>query len=1001
MKNASQKGEPWVPEPFEEWVEDNAPYFPGCGEGCLAGKYQEYIQANVKARALGEANRQWAISMTHQAPKPPDPMSHTISYKPSGRKVCKLVASGTVKGVDQLQVLAAYIYPRPGAKVTVEGPDLHATRQPTAWVKVSLRTEQGWQWPSQTVLLEVEGPAVFAQNGQKRIEVTGPEARVQLASSQGTGRVTVKAVPKGFDLPPGTGSLNATGYQIPVSYRYIYPDSGDTVRLGAWLKDPNFQPVAGETLRFAAPKKGKIIGSADAVTDATGYAEVEYQLPADMPASGPVEAVSVKWVRYPDVAGTVTAYAGEPVGDPLIDSQPAPAPKPAAPPQVPPASHIRRGGCGGTTVGTVDEQRISLKAEPAKLDEKNNYTAKVTAQIVALPGRPAATGLPITLDVVPPGELKEIKQQADGVSATLTTTDKQDLEVMVRARSADGAVAFLIVPVGNVALRGDVVRRPGEGKDVPVVGAQVTAVSAGGKEYQNNTDSRGEYKMTLKAEEAMKVTVTAPGYLDARLKGATPATPNAFGWIQADPIYLVPRDLFDFTHRRGETVYALNKEMFFGSSTLLGLLGPAAPVADPLAPGASLDVWLNGIETNPERPAHTEEALRRMNLALEVALLAGTDAKTYADEVASAIWDDGLGMLMDLLNTVNGLSEVTKKQLPLAAPSSAEIMDNMLKTNLTPTRKSVEQRLADLIYTALGGTLGAEWTQERAEALIEHLTEKSIEQSRKTIEQHWKPEPGAQEAVVDMVTGKAGDVLSREAKGAISSLILKRYLEMLTTELDGALRRGVAGPDKGFTANQFAEAQRKVRANIALVRTTRELVGNTPGDEALKTFVEGSMKDYNAWGKLLISAVTLGRAVPVLKRVDIALDLGSAALKGYRFQKGMKLLDETLTPGSIWWQAVQRGIRQAFDDDRMPDGARPGQSGAAMAPAGAGKVSLFVGQARLVTAAGEKAIDAAPFLHQGRTLVPVRAAAEALGATVGWDPATQQISITRGDRRLV
>lgn len=41
--------------------------------------------------------------------------------------------------------------------------------------------------------------------------------------------------------------------------------------------------------------------------------------------------------------------------------------------------------------------------------------------------------------------------------------------------------------------------------------------------------------------------------------------------------------------------------------------------------------------------------------------------------------------------------------------------------------------------------------------------------------------------------------------------------------------------------------------------------------------------------------------------------------------------------------------------------------------------------------------DRQPFIQNGRTLVPVRAIFEALGATVGWDPETEVVSATNGE----
>ena len=43
-----------------------------------------------------------------------------------------------------------------------------------------------------------------------------------------------------------------------------------------------------------------------------------------------------------------------------------------------------------------------------------------------------------------------------------------------------------------------------------------------------------------------------------------------------------------------------------------------------------------------------------------------------------------------------------------------------------------------------------------------------------------------------------------------------------------------------------------------------------------------------------------------------------------------------------------------------------------------------------------KTMDAVPRLYQGRTLIPIRFVAEALGATVGWDNATRTATINLG-----
>ncbi|MEW9667961.1 copper amine oxidase N-terminal domain-containing protein [Ammoniphilus sp. 3BR4] len=57
------------------------------------------------------------------------------------------------------------------------------------------------------------------------------------------------------------------------------------------------------------------------------------------------------------------------------------------------------------------------------------------------------------------------------------------------------------------------------------------------------------------------------------------------------------------------------------------------------------------------------------------------------------------------------------------------------------------------------------------------------------------------------------------------------------------------------------------------------------------------------------------------------------------------------------------------------------------------KSAVFVSGSASYTVNGEqKTSDAAPFIDKnGRTQLPVRAVAEAFGALVGWDPATQTV----------
>ena len=66
------------------------------------------------------------------------------------------------------------------------------------------------------------------------------------------------------------------------------------------------------------------------------------------------------------------------------------------------------------------------------------------------------------------------------------------------------------------------------------------------------------------------------------------------------------------------------------------------------------------------------------------------------------------------------------------------------------------------------------------------------------------------------------------------------------------------------------------------------------------------------------------------------------------------------------------------------------------APAAGSGARFIVGQRSYYAGDQQVAMDAAPFISGGRTLVPVRYLAEALGAQTAWDGPSQALTITRG-----
>jgi hypothetical protein len=74
--------------------------------------------------------------------------------------------------------------------------------------------------------------------------------------------------------------------------------------------------------------------------------------------------------------------------------------------------------------------------------------------------------------------------------------------------------------------------------------------------------------------------------------------------------------------------------------------------------------------------------------------------------------------------------------------------------------------------------------------------------------------------------------------------------------------------------------------------------------------------------------------------------------------------------------------------------------GAPKVVVGAKSVTMFIGATGYVQDGAPKVTDVAPFIENGRTFVAVRPVADAFGAEIGWDAATQTVTLTRSDRTV-
>ncbi|PKM90109.1 MAG: hypothetical protein CVU87_03145 [Firmicutes bacterium HGW-Firmicutes-12] len=71
--------------------------------------------------------------------------------------------------------------------------------------------------------------------------------------------------------------------------------------------------------------------------------------------------------------------------------------------------------------------------------------------------------------------------------------------------------------------------------------------------------------------------------------------------------------------------------------------------------------------------------------------------------------------------------------------------------------------------------------------------------------------------------------------------------------------------------------------------------------------------------------------------------------------------------------------------------------GAPKVVVGAGQVTMFIGATGFMKDGVAGVTDVAPFIQDGRTFVAVRPVADAFGAEIGWDEATQTVTLTRSD----
>ncbi|HYF96398.1 MAG TPA: hypothetical protein VD969_29690 [Symbiobacteriaceae bacterium] len=591
-----------------------------------------------------------------------------------------------------------------------------------------------------------------------------------------------------------------------------------------------------------------------------------------------------------------------------------------------PAKRQPAGAVGGAGCATSDQPRVVIKAEPPVLREKEDFTSRITATVVDLPGLPAASGAPVTLAVTAPGLLSKVVSFGATTTATLTSDSRSPVDLTVTAETADGDTAYLVVPLGRYFLQGQVLLRPGDGSEQPVDRALVGAWEAGSATpYQTYTDALGQYRTAVRSTEPLTITAEAGGYVKGQLPGKTPG-PNNEDTIEAPPLYLISDDTLLLARRRLDAIYGLHNTLG-PADNLAGWAGlfPPPDTPDPTAPGAGIPAWLDRVEQSMSHPPHQEEALRRLNLALELEQIAARNAKWAADDIAATLWDDGLGLLTDLWAAANGTFEITRKMgdyyggLRGKSDPVTQSLDRA-KVNLLEQKSSLHDRIYDVVRRLVGnlsrapaGLSSAEkaqWVDEKTNSLVSLITGKAWEQRQAALAL-WQPDPTVQQETLKAVTSPLPQGVSLDIKEVLADWIAREYLAMVSTELTDALKMAAADP-AGFREGGYEVARLNVRDKLEFVEWTREKVSTTPVEAAFRQFFDGAVADYQNWGQLAIAAVTAGAAVPAMKQIDVGLGLVQTFFKGVRVAKAMNAYFETLAPESDWSRAVRDGIRTAF-----------------------------------------------------------------------------------------
>ncbi|NLW24807.1 MAG: copper amine oxidase N-terminal domain-containing protein [Clostridia bacterium] len=131
--------------------------------------------------------------------------------------------------------------------------------------------------------------------------------------------------------------------------------------------------------------------------------------------------------------------------------------------------------------------------------------------------------------------------------------------------------------------------------------------------------------------------------------------------------------------------------------------------------------------------------------------------------------------------------------------------------------------------------------------------------------------------------------------------------------------------------------------------------------------------------------------------VDINLPLKSDYQNSLSRTGKIDVEVECDTEGTVVLAFVVKGVVEEGKDPITLSNTTEVKFVAERVKIGAENVTLFIGSTNYVVDGQPKVSDLAPFIQDNRTFVPVRVVGEALGAEVEWDEATQTVTIARED----